>query len=129
MLPRSKSNRHAVIEDEVHTNVQVPLSDDEIADIHSAYRDCAIRAASKSKRKPHRPANNCKKKTEFNSSSNAIEIIYHDQSNDTQLVADPWRLQEFHDEPEVWSIQWDEDALNGNSTLYLEEPVHWSWIE
>ena len=115
------------IEDEVHNIFQVPLSDDEIADIHSACRDCARRAASKSKRKPRRPVKNGKKKIEFTSSSNAIEIIYHDQTNDTQLVADPRRLHDVHDEPEVWEIQWDEYTVNCNSTLYCEQPAHRSW--
>ena len=123
------AQRTTDIEDEVCNCFRVPLSDDEIADIHSAYRDCAIRAASKFKRKPHRPANNCKKKKEFNSSSSAIDIIYHDQSNDTQLVADPRRLHEVHDEPEVWAIQWDEYTLNGNGTHNFEQPAHRSWTE
>ena len=98
------AQRTTDIADEVHNCFKVPLSDDEIADIHSAYRDCAIRAASKTKRKPHRPAKHVKKKIELNGSSNAIEIIYHDQLNGAQLVADPRRHHEVHDEPEVWTI-------------------------
>ena len=89
------------IEDEVHNMFQVILSINKIAGVHSAYRECGIRAVSKPKRKPHRPSKNCKNKIESNSSNKAVDIICHDESNDTQLVVDPWRLQEYYDEPEV----------------------------
>ena len=123
------AQRTTGIEDKVHKIYQVPLSHDAFADIHAAYRDCAMKAISNPKRKPFRPPKIGKKKTELSSCSNAIEIIYHDQPYDSQLVADPWHHQEHHVDPKVWAAQWDEYTRNGNDKHVPEQHGHQPWTE
>ena len=49
------------IEDKIHNIFQVPLSHEEIADIHIAYQDCTRRTTSNVKCKPFRPPKTNKK--------------------------------------------------------------------
>ena len=112
------------IEDKVHKIFQVPLSHDEIADIHAAYRECATRAVSNPKRKPFRPPKIGKKKSELTSCNNAIEIIYHDEPYDSQLVTDQLYLQEHHVDPREWAVQWDAYTQNENEVHALAQHDH-----
>ena len=103
---------------------EVPLSHDEIADIHAAYRDCAMRPVSNPKRKPFRPLKMGKKKTELTSCNNAIEIIYHDEPYGSQLVTDQLYPQEHHVYPTAWSVQWDTHTQNENDEHALAQHDH-----
>ena len=57
------AQRTSAIEGEVLKIYPVPLAEDEIADIHAAFCDCAQRTALIPKRKPFRPPKNSNKKT------------------------------------------------------------------
>ena len=54
------------IEDKIHNIFQVPLSHEEIADIHIAYQDCTRRTTSNVKCKPFRPPKTKKKMEPLN---------------------------------------------------------------
>ena len=81
------AQRRTDIEEEVVKIYTVPLSGDEIADIHVAYFDCAQRTASAPKRKAIRPSKNNKKKTEISGPSSPIEIAVHGLQLEDQEAA------------------------------------------
>ena len=87
------AQRRTDIEEEVIKIYKVPLSGDEIADIHAAYFDCAQRTGSAPKRKAIRPSKSNKKKTEIRGSCNSIEITYHDQFLEVLGATNCWFQQ------------------------------------
>ena len=95
------AQRITCIKDEVRKIFRVPLSDDEIAEIYSAYCDCALRAVSQPKRKPYRTPRYGRKRTEVSSSSHAVEIVYHDHEYDPRAATNSWTRHEAREESVV----------------------------
>ena len=114
------AQRRTDIEEEVVKIYTVPLSGDEIADIHAAYFDCAQRTASAPKRKAIRPSKNNKKKTEISGPSSPIEIVFHGQQPEVQEAANIWSQQICHESLAVWSTQWEDYTWSGNYTYDCE---------
>ena len=108
------AQRRADIEEEVVKIYTVPLSGDEIADIHAAYFDCAQRNASAPKREAIRPSKNNTKKTEIRCPSSPIEIVFHGQQPEDQEAANIWSQHICHESLAVWLTQWEGYSWTGN---------------
>ena len=80
------------IEDKIHNIFQVPLSHEEIADIHIAYQDCTRRTTSNVKCKPFRPPKT-KKKMEPLNDNNADQLQPHNNSALSNEGPFHWSLQ------------------------------------
>ena len=116
-------------EEEVVKIYTVPLSGDEIADIHAAYFDCAQRTASAPKRKAIRLSKNNNKKTEISGPSSPIEIVFHGQQPEVQEAANIWSQQICHESLAVWSAQWEDYTWSGNYTYDCERAGVQPWSD
>ena len=123
------AQRRTDIEEEVVNIYTVPLSGDEIADIHAAYFDCAQRTASAHKRKASKPAKNNKKKTEICDPANPIEIVFHDQQSEVQEAANIWSQQIGHDSLAVCPTQWQDYTWTGNYLYDCERAGGQPWAD
>ena len=102
------AQRITCIKDEVRKQIRVPLSDDEIAEIYSAYCDCALRAVSQPKRKPYRTPRYGWKRTEVSSSSHAVELVYYDHEYDPRAATNSWTRHGARADSVVMPSQWCE---------------------
>ena len=96
------------IEDKIHNIYQVPLSHEEIADIHIANQDCTRRTTSNMKCKPFRQPKT-KKKIEPLNDSKTIEITYHDYA-DLTAMADQLQSHNNSALSSEWPFQWRPQA-------------------
>ena len=123
------AQRRTDIEEEVVKIYTVPLSGDEIADIHAAYFDCAQRTASAPRRKAIRPSKDNKKKTEICGPSSPIEIVFHGQQLDDQKAAYIWSQQICQESLAVWSTQWEDYTWTGNYLYDCERAGVQPWAD